>query len=102
MSGRTIPARWPPAGRTWSSGSSGTALPEVELRIGDSDEGEVPPGTWGEICIKGPNVMLGYWNRPEETAEALRGGWFHSGDVGYMDEDGYVYIVDRTKDMINA
>jgi long-chain acyl-CoA synthetase len=52
--------------------------------------------------MRGPHIMLGYWNRPEETAEALRGGWFHSGDVGYMDEDGYVFIVDRTKDMINS
>ena len=83
-------------------GSVGTALASVELRIVDPDDQEAPRGTWGEICIKGPNVMLGYWNRPKESAEALRGGWFHSGDVGYMDEDGYVYIVDRTKDMINS
>lgn len=83
-------------------GSVGTALANVELRIVDPEDQEVERGTWGEICIKGPNVMLGYWNRPEESAQALRGGWFHSGDVGYMDEDGYVYIVDRTKDMINS
>jgi long-chain acyl-CoA synthetase len=80
----------------------GTAIANVELRIVDPLDSEVERGAWGEICIKGPNVMLGYWNRPEETAEALRGGWFHSGDVGYMDEDGFVFIVDRTKDMINA
>jgi long-chain acyl-CoA synthetase len=83
-------------------GSVGTALANVELRIVDPEDREVPRGTWGEICIKGPNVMLGYWNRPEDSAEALRGGWFHSGDVGYMDDDGYVFIVDRTKDMINT
>jgi long-chain acyl-CoA synthetase len=83
-------------------GSVGTAIANVDLRIVDPDDREVERGTWGEICIKGPNVMLGYWNRPEETAEALRGGWFHSGDVGYMDDDGFVFIVDRTKDMINA
>jgi long-chain acyl-CoA synthetase len=83
-------------------GSVGTAIANVELRIVDPLDTEVEHGTWGEICIKGPNVMLGYWNRPEETAEALRGGWFHSGDVGYMDDDGFVFIVDRTKDMINA
>jgi long-chain acyl-CoA synthetase len=83
-------------------GSVGTAIANVELRIVDPFDTEVERGAWGEICIKGPNVMLGYWNRPEQTAEALRGGWFHSGDVGYMDEDGFVFIVDRTKDMINA
>jgi long-chain acyl-CoA synthetase len=83
-------------------GSVGTAIANVELRIVDAEDIEVARGTWGEICIKGPNVMLGYWNRPEESAEALRGGWFHTGDVGYMDDDGFVFIVDRTKDMINA
>lgn len=83
-------------------GSVGTAIANVELKIVDPLDEEVACGTWGEICIKGPNVMLGYWNRPEETAEALRGGWFHSGDIGYMDQDGFVFIVDRTKDMINA
>jgi long-chain acyl-CoA synthetase len=83
-------------------GSVGTAIANVELRIVDPEDREVERGTWGEICIKGPNVMLGYWNRREETAEALRGGWFHTGDIGYMDEDGFVFIVDRTKDMINA
>ncbi|HEX8966648.1 MAG TPA: AMP-binding protein, partial [Chloroflexota bacterium] len=83
-------------------GSVGTAIANVELRIVDPSDNEVERGTWGEICIKGPNVMLGYWNRPEETADALRGGWFHSGDVGYMDDDGFVFIVDRTKDMINT
>jgi acyl-CoA synthetase (AMP-forming)/AMP-acid ligase II len=56
----------------------------------------------GETCIRGPNVMLGYHGRPEESAEALQGGWFHSGDVGYRDADGYFYPVDRVKDMINA
>jgi long-chain acyl-CoA synthetase len=83
-------------------GSVGTAIAGVELKIVDPTEHEVEHGTWGEICIKGPNVMLGYWNRPEDTADALRGGWFHTGDVGYMDDDGFVFIVDRTKDMINA
>jgi long-chain acyl-CoA synthetase len=83
-------------------GSQGTPIPMVEIRIVDDDDQALPPGSWGEICIQGPNVMLGYWNRPADTAEALRGGWFHSGDVGYVDEDGYLYIVDRTKDMINS
>ncbi len=84
------------------AGSVGTPIENVEIAIVDAEDRQVEPGTWGEICIKGPNVMLGYWNRPEETAEALRGGWFHSGDIGYLDEDGYCYIVDRTKDMINS
>ena len=59
-----------------------------------------PPGEIGEICIRGGSVMKGYWERPEETAETLRGGWLHTGDIGKMDEDGYVYILDRTKDMV--
>jgi long-chain acyl-CoA synthetase len=83
-------------------GSVGTAVDATELRIVDPDDREVSSGTWGEICMRGPHVMLGYWNRPAESADVLRGGWFHSGDVGYMDDDGYVYIVDRTKDMINS
>jgi len=58
------------------------------------------PGERGEVCITGPQVMRGYWNKPEETAKALRGGRFHSGDIGYMDDDGYVFIVDRLKEMI--
>ena len=83
-------------------GSVGTPIENVEITILDSDDREVPSGTWGEICIKGPNVMLGYWNRSEETAQAIRNGWFHSGDIGYMDQDGYIFIVDRVKDMINS
>ncbi len=83
-------------------GSVGAPLEMVEMQVFDPDEHEVPVGTWGEIVIKGPNVMLGYWNRPEETATALRGGWFHTGDIGYMDEDGCFYLVDRVKDMINS
>ena len=54
----------------------------------------------GEIAARGPNVMLGYWNQPELSAQTLRGGWLHTGDGGYMDEDGYIYVVDRVKDMI--
>jgi fatty-acyl-CoA synthase len=61
---------------------------------------EVGPGERGEVVIRGPNVMTGYWHRPEETARALRGGWFHSGDVATVDADGYVSIVDRMQDLI--
>jgi long-chain acyl-CoA synthetase len=83
-------------------GSVGTPIENVEIKILDLEDHEVECGTWGEICIKGPNVMLGYWNRSEETAMAIRDGWFHSGDIGYMDADGYISIVDRVKDMINS
>ena len=60
----------------------------------------VPHGTVGEIAVRGDNVMMGYWERPEETAKAVIDGWMHTGDGGYMDEDGFVYVVDRVKDMI--
>lgn len=83
-------------------GSIGTPIENVEMRIVDAEDNVLDVGEWGEICIRGPNVMLGYFNRPEESAQALRGGWFHSGDVGYRDEDGFYHIVDRVKDMINA
>ena len=83
-------------------GSVGTPIENVEIKVLDPEDREVETGTWGEICIKGPNIMLGYWNRPTETADAIREGWFHSGDIGYMDADGYIYIVDRVKDMINS
>jgi long-chain acyl-CoA synthetase len=84
------------------AGSVGTPIENVEMCIVDDEDHALGAGEWGEICIRGPNVMLGYFNRPEESAQALRGGWFHTGDVGYRDEDGYFYIVDRVKDMINA
>ncbi|MFC0545801.1 acyl-CoA synthetase [Kutzneria chonburiensis] len=80
--------------------SAGRAAPHAEVMVVDEQDHEVPRGTVGEIVVRGGNVMLGYWNRPEETETALRGGWMHTGDGGYMDENGYVYIVDRLKDMI--
>lgn len=83
-------------------GSVGTAVEGFSIRILDEHEQELPRGEWGEICIRGPGVMKGYWGRPEDTDRALRGGWLHSGDIGRMDEDGYVFIVDRVKDMINV
>jgi hypothetical protein len=71
----------------------------VEVRLADPYDNKVPRRTVGEVQMRGPNIMLGYWKKPELTAEALRGGWYHSGDGGYMDEEGFVYIVDRLKDM---
>ena len=72
----------------------------VELRILDAEGKELPPFKVGEIVVKGPGVMSGYWRRPVETQEALRNGWMHTGDGGYLDEDGYLFVVDRIKDMI--
>ena len=83
-------------------GSVGTAVENFELKILDENGDELPLGEWGEICIKGPGVMKGYWGKPEDTGRALRGGWLHSGDIGSMDDEGYVFIVDRVKDMINV
>jgi len=80
--------------------SGGRAAPHSEVRIVDPDDNEVPRGTVGEIVVRGDHIMLGYWNKPEETAAAVRDGWMHTGDGGYMDERGYVYVVDRLKDMI--
>ena len=83
-------------------GSIGTAVDGFTLAIHDETGEEAARGEWGEICIRGPGVMKGYWGRPEDTDRALRNGWLHSGDIGKMDEEGYVYIVDRLKDMINV
>ncbi len=83
-------------------GSVGSPIENVEVRIVDEDDEDVPVGALGQIVLRGPGVMQGYWGKPEETARALRGGWFHSGDVGSMDDEGYVFIVDRLKDMINV
>jgi len=80
--------------------SAGRATLTTEVRVVDIDGKEVPLGTVGEVAVRGPNTMLGYWNKPELTAAVLRGGWMHTGDGGRMDEDGYLYIVDRMKDMI--
>jgi long-chain acyl-CoA synthetase len=81
-------------------GSCGKAIEGVDVRIVDGQDRDVPAGERGELIFRGPNLPLGYVNGPEATAEALRGGWYHSGDVAYMDAEGYVYIVDRIKDTI--
>ena len=80
--------------------SAGRPVPIAELRIVDAEGRPVPHGTVGEIAVRGPMVMAGYWNQPEQTAEVLRDGWMHTGDGGVMDDDGFVYVVDRLKDMI--
>ena len=72
----------------------------VEVRVVDENDVELPRGEVGEIAVRGPNIMLGYWHQPGLTEETLRGGWMHSGDGGYMDERGFVFIVDRMKDMV--
>jgi long-chain acyl-CoA synthetase len=79
---------------------AGRATLGCEVRIVDSDDKPLPVGTVGEIAVRGDNVMMGYWERPEETSKAVIDGWMHTGDGGYMDEDGFVYVVDRVKDMI--
>ena len=83
-------------------GSIGLPLPDTEARIVDTETGEreLPVGEAGELVIRGPQVMKGYWNAPEETAATLRGGWLHTGDIARMDEDGYFFIVDRKKDLV--
>ena len=82
------------------AGSVGKPAPGVQVRIELEDGTEAPAGADGEVCVAGPVVMSGYWNAPEETAKALRGGFLHTGDVGRLDADGYLYIVDRIKDLI--
>jgi len=97
-----LPSKWNlpehrEAGRWRSAGQS---VLSCDVEIHDPDGRRLPPGEPGEICARGPLVMAGYWSRPEQTAETLRGGWMHTGDVGWMDADGFVYVIDRLKDMI--
>lgn len=80
--------------------SCGQAAHTAELKIVDDNRHEVPRGTIGEVAAKGPMIMLGYWNKPQETAAVLQDGWYYSGDAAYMDDEGFVFIVDRFKDMI--
>ncbi len=86
--------------RERKAGSIGTPIEGVEMKIVDDDDNEVAQGEVGEIVIRGHNVMKGYWRKPDASAEAIRDGWFHSGDMAKIDEDGYFFIVDRKKDMI--
>ncbi|PRY73013.1 acyl-CoA synthetase [Halomonas ventosae] len=82
--------------------SAGRPILTVETRIVDAEMNDVPPGEHGEIVHRSPQLLTGYWDKPEMTEEASLGGWFHSGDVGYLDEAGYLFIVDRIKDVINT
>jgi len=82
--------------------SCGRPALNVETRVVDPQMNDVPPGTHGEIVHRSPHLLTGYWNKPKETEEAFTGGWFHSGDVGYFDDMGYLYIVDRMRDVINT
>jgi acyl-CoA synthetase (AMP-forming)/AMP-acid ligase II len=81
-------------------GSVGKPIPTVPIRIVDDRMNDVAPGEVGEIVYRGPTVMAGYWNNPKATAEAFTGGWFHSGDLVRQDDEGFLYVVDRQKDMI--
>ena len=81
-------------------GSAGLPVVHAEVRIVDEDDRPLPPGQVGEIVQRGPQVMQGYWRNPAATAEALRGGWLHTGDLGHIDDEGYLYVVDRAKDML--
>ena len=87
-------------GKPRKAGSIGYPVWGVEMCIKDDEDNELPDGERGEICIRGHNIMKGYLGRPDATKEALKGGWFHSGDIGYRDDDGCYWIVDRKKDMI--
>ena len=82
------------------SGSIGIPLVGIDIRILDENDHELPTGEKGELCMRGYHVMKGYYNNPDATSRALRNGWLHSGDIALKDEDGYIYIVDRNKDMI--
>lgn len=89
-----------PIGLQDFNGSIGLPIPSTEIKIVDDEDNEVPLGEAGELCVRGPQVMRGYWNRPEQTAEVIKNGWLHTGDVARVDENGFVFIVDRKKDMI--
>ena len=91
-----------PVSGTYKPGSVGIPLPDVEVKIADLETGAktLPAGETGEVLVRAPQLMAEYWNDPEETAKTIRDGWLHTGDIGYMDDDGYLFIVDRKKDLI--
>ncbi len=91
-----------PVHAAYKEGSTGLPLPDVDVKIVDIETGEqiLPAGEMGEVCINAPQIMVGFWGHPAETAEMIRDGWVYTGDLGYLDEDGYLFIVDRKKDLI--
>ena len=92
----------PPAMLEQKFGSAGIPIPDVRLEIRDTQGNQVPRGTTGEIYACGPNIMAGYWNDPEATSEVIRNGWLKTGDIAYMDEDGYIFIQGRESDIIKS
>jgi long-chain acyl-CoA synthetase len=96
-SGAVISVNPPGASRP---GSAGMPIPGYQVSIRDDNDADLRAGTDGEICVRSDGVMAGYWNAPEETSATLRGGWLHTGDIGHFDADGYLYVVDRKKDLI--
>jgi long-chain acyl-CoA synthetase len=96
-SGAVISVNPPGASRP---GSAGMPIPGYQVSIRDDNDADVPAGADGEICVRADGVMAGYWNSPAETEATLRGGWLHTGDIGRLDADGYLYVVDRKKDLI--
>ncbi|MCP5365912.1 MAG: long-chain-fatty-acid--CoA ligase [Hyphomicrobiales bacterium] len=98
----TMPPEWHATDgpRAEKLSSVGRPAFHCDVRIVDADDNDVAVGEVGEILARGPNIMKGYWNKPELTAQALRGGWYHTGDAGYRDRDGFIFLVDRVKDMI--
>lgn len=84
----------------WKAGSIGVPVLNVEVSVQDETGQMLAPGVTGEICVRGSNVMLGYWRQPEETTKAMRNGWLLTGDIGHVDQDGYFYVTDRKKDML--
>ena len=81
-------------------GSAGLAVMHARVMVADDDDRPVPAGELGEILVSGPQIMTGYWNQPEASRQALRNGWLHTGDIGRLDDEGYLYVVDRMKDML--
>lgn len=90
----------PPRDALRKLGSAGLAVIHTRVMVADDDDQPVPPGELGEILVAGPQVMTGYWNQPEESRRTLRNGWLHTGDIGRLDDEGYLYVVDRMKDML--
>jgi long-chain acyl-CoA synthetase len=100
LSETTGMATFNPRDRERKPGSIGLPVRGVQMKVVDGEDNDLPQGEVGEIVLKSPHLMKGYWNRPDATAEVMRGGWFHTGDMARVDEEGYFFIVDRKKDLI--